>query len=103
MRSLHLSLEQETSTDGMEFTGPAATVYEKVHGDYMNATAEELWDKMQRRLYSEAQVRAQHSRLHTVKLGADEVFSPSASGIWERGFRRPRRTPCFGKASVKAL
>jgi hypothetical protein len=85
MRSLHLSLEQETSTDGMEFTGPAATVYEKVHGDYMNATAEELWDKMQRRLYSEAQVQAQHSRLHTVKLGADETIEDFSQRIRDLG------------------
>jgi hypothetical protein len=85
MRSLHLSLEQETSTDGMEFTGPAATVYEKVHGDYMNATADELWDKMQRRLYSEGQVQAQHSRLHTVKLGADETIEDFSQRIRDLG------------------
>jgi hypothetical protein len=45
-RSLALSPEQEASTVGMAFTGPAATVYEKVHGDAVNAAAEELWEKM---------------------------------------------------------
>jgi hypothetical protein len=44
-RSLHLYTEQEASSVGMEFTGPAATVYDKLHGDAMSATAEELWDR----------------------------------------------------------
>jgi hypothetical protein len=84
-RSLHLYPEQKASTVGMEFTGRAATVYEKLHGDAMSATAEELWDRIECIIYNHAQVQAQRSKFHTAKLCADETIEDFAQHIRDLG------------------
>jgi hypothetical protein len=88
-RSLTLSPEQEASTVGMAFTGPAATVYEKVHGDAISATAEELWEKMEQRLYNDTQVQAQRSKFHTARLGTNETIEDFAQRIRDLGTGLP--------------
>jgi hypothetical protein len=97
-RSLTLSPEQEASTVGIAFTGPAATVYEKVHGGSISATAEMLWEKqLENRLYNDAQVQAQRSKFHTARLGTNEIIEHflSASGTWEPGYQELRKIPCY--------
>jgi phosphoserine phosphatase len=70
---------------GMAFTGPAATVYEKGHGDSVDATAQELWDRMEARLYKDAQVQAQRSKLYTENLGPDDTIEDFAQRIRDLG------------------
>jgi Retrotransposon gag protein len=65
----------------MAFTGSAATVYEKSHGDAINATAEELWEKMEKWLYNDGQVQAQRSKFHTARLGTNETIDDFAQRI----------------------
>jgi hypothetical protein len=88
-RSLTLSPEHEASTVGMAFTGPAATVYEKVLGDSISATAVELWEKMEKRLYNDAQVQAQRSKFHTARLGTNETIEDFPQRIRDLGTGLP--------------
>jgi hypothetical protein len=87
----------------MAFTGPAATVYEDVHGDSVDATAHEIWDRIEARLYNHAQVQAQRPKFHTAKLGPDETIEDFAQRIryLGKGCRGPPMMQCSCNDFVK--
>jgi hypothetical protein len=55
----------------------------------MNTTDEELRDKMERRIYDDAQVQAQRSKCPTAKLGAEETTEGFAQRIRDLGTGLP--------------
>jgi Retrotransposon gag protein len=65
------------------FSGAASAVYQQVAATMPRATADELWDAMEKRLYNEAQVRIQRGKFYGAKMGRDETVEDFAERLRE--------------------